>query len=200
MCAINIYITHTLHTHATQTYQYYPKTCRNDRNQLNFTPKYKCINYYVKCESIKHEAAETLNCRSNLVLWNQCGLALTAASLPRILKRGAALALKCGTWPADILGSRNCNWCPSLATLWWVAGLTGRSWDSLVCSGTNWCVLVLTGVFWDSLWCPETPWCVLELSGMFWTPWCVLGLSGVFWDSLVCPGTHWCVLGLPSVS
>lgn len=116
----------------------------------------------------------------------------------------------------DILGSRNCNWCPSLATLWWVAGLTGRSWDSLLCSGTNWCVLVLTGVFRDSLVCPGTHWCVLGLSVVSWDSlvcpgtlwhvldslmcsgslWCFLGLIGVSWDSLVCPGTYWNVLGL----
>lgn len=116
----------------------------------------------------------------------------------------------------DILGSRNCNWCPSLATLWWVAGLTGRSWDSLLCSGANWCVSVLTGVFRDSLVCPGTHWCVLGLSVVSWDSlvcpgtlwhvldslmcsgslWCFLGLIGVSWDSLVCPGTYRDVLGL----
>lgn len=202
----HIHYTHTWHTHATQTYQSYPKTCRNDRNQLNFTPKYKCIIIMSNVNPLnmklqRHWIVEAI--------WFS---EISVAVLSRQFHYpGSWKEVLLWLWSVahDILGSRNCNWCPSLATLWWVAGLTGRSWDSLLCSGTNWCVLVLTGVFRDSLVCPGTHWCVLGLSVVSWDSlvcpgtlwhvldslmcsgslWCFLGLIGVSWDSLVCAGT-----------
>ena len=152
VCTINTYITYSLHMHATQTYQHYPKTCR--RTEISWIPHLNTnasiIMLNVNPLNMKQqrhwivEAIWSSDINVTVLFWQ--------LHFP-------------GSWKEVLLGSE----------VWLTAGWYFRIQElqfvpqfgyTLVSCRTHWCVMGFTAVFWNLnlLVCSRTHWCVPGLS------------------------------------